>query len=392
MIRINTHGFKTKLLFWFFGLLPKQDKVVASTFKGKIYGDNTKFIIEELHRQNPSLKIYWMKSLAVNYDLPEYIIPISYEKSLLTIFHIATAKVIIDTHRFQSWIEKTHGQCFIETWHGGLGIKKIEADVPSFRNSAYLMSEIERTNKIADVFISQSDHLSNIYRRAFGWKGPIYKCGYPKNDSLIHKKPKDIAAVRQEFQLATRTNICLYAPSFRDYFYHEIDTSVYNIDYSLLKKTLEKRFGGEWHILVRWHPLFANEIVQQSSISNNVIDATKYPNMQQLLAGSDVVISDYSSCLFDAALLEIPCFTFATDFEQYKKDRGVYFEMEELPFPYAINNKELMENISSFDKTSYNQHWEDFKVLTGLHEPGNSTEILSKKIIEFINKGKTQWS
>lgn len=80
-----------------------------------------------------------------------------------------------------------------------------------------------------------------------------------------------------------------------------------------------------------------------------IIDATNYPDMQELILAADAFISDYSSCIFDAALRNIPCFTFATDFEKYKGDRGVYYEMDELPFSYAKNNDELISNIKNFN-------------------------------------------
>lgn len=102
-------------------------------------------------------------------------------------------------------------------------------------------------------------------------------------------------------------------------------------------------------------------------------------------------MSDYSSIIFDAALLDIPCFTFATDFDEYKADRGVYYEMDELPFPYARNNEELMQNIENYDHAAYLERWQAFKERMGLYEPGNASEVIANKIIEFVQTGKTSW-
>lgn len=380
----------SNFLFVCFHLFPLRNKVVASTFKGKKYGDNPQYIFEALHRISPDLGYYWMLS-AESISVPIWINKIPYRRTIKTIYHICTSKVVVDTHRFMPWIKKRKGQLFIETWHGGLGIKKIEADVPAFLKNEWLMREVAHTNELADVFISQSDHLSNVYRSAFGYKGYIWKIGYPKNDILFSGRLEEYKKIRDYYNLTNDCKILLYVPSFRDYFYEKIDVSVYSINYLLLKKSLEKKFGGNWVILTRWHPLFAKELNNISYDYSGTINATSYPDIQELLKASDAVISDYSSCIFDAALMDIPCFTFATDFEKYKEDRGVYYEMEDLPFPYAINNEELNSNILTFNEEDYKKKWNEFKIRTGLYETGHASEDIAKKILEFIKTGNVEW-
>lgn len=380
----------SNFLFVCFHLFPLRNKVVASTFKGKKYGDNPQYIFEALHRISPDLGYYWMLSTE-SISVPIWINKIPYRRTIKTIYHICTSKVVVDTHRFMPWIKKRKGQLFIETWHGGLGIKKIEADVPAFLKNGWLMIEVAHTNELADVFISQSDHLSNVYRSAFGYKGYIWKIGYPKNDILFSGRLEEYKKIRDYYNLTNDCKILLYVPSFRDYFYEKIDVSVYSINYLLLKKSLEKKFGGNWVILTRWHPLFAKELNNISYDYSGTINATSYPDIQELLKASDAVISDYSSCIFDAALMDIPCFTFATDFEKYKEDRGVYYEMEDLPFPYAINNEELNSNILTFNEEDYKKKWNEFKIRTGLYETGHASEDIAKKILEFIKTGNVEW-
>ena len=307
MFRFNTHGWKTRVALRILRFLPLQNKVVATTFKGKKYGDNPQFIFEAIHEMAPKIKLVWMVAPDEDFVLPDYVKRTQYARSFRTFYHIATAKVVVDTHRFIQWIEKRPKQCFIETWHGGLGIKKIDGDSDQLRSSPIVMGEVVHTNELADVFISQSDHLSRIYRSAFGYTGPIWKCGYPKNDCLITGDSSKVHDVRQYLVLPDGVHTCLYAPSFRDTFYYEINVEVYNVDFGRLKDSLEKRFGGEWRILVRWHPLFAKQIAEAMRINESVLDTTQYPDMQALLLTVDAVVSDYSSCLFDAALRNIFC-------------------------------------------------------------------------------------
>lgn len=71
------------------------------------------------------------------------------------------------------------------------------------------------------------------------------------------------------------------------------------------------------------------------------LNATSIPDMWDLVIATDVMMSDYSSCVFDAAMRRIPCSIYAFDYDEYKQYRGVYYELEELPFPYAQNNDEM---------------------------------------------------
>lgn len=377
-------------LFYLFRLFPLQNKIVATTFKGKKYGDNPQYILEALYSIDPQIDFVWLKDQTCAYELPRWLRAVSYKMTIRTIYEMATAKVWIDTHRLRSYIRKRKKQVFIETWHGGLGIKKIENDVTEFKMMSWLTDEIVTTNKLANVFISQSEHLSSIYRNAFGYQGVIWKCGYPKNDIIINGIEKNCKErIRNLYQLYDK-KLFLYAPSFRDYFGQKIDESIYKVDYAKLQEALEKRFGGNWAILVRWHPLYALEI-SQVYYFENVIDVTSYPDMQELIILADAMMSDYSSCLFDGALRNIPCFTFATDFDAFKKERGVYFEMEDLPFPYAKDNDELMSNIEKYNHEIYLKRWEEFKKRTGLVETGHASKDIAFKIKNIIDGEKVTW-
>ena len=388
---INPFKFYLKeMSFYFFRLFPLQNKVIASTFKGMKYGDNPQYIFEQLRLLDNKIDFVWLRRDGYTYEVPSWIRVVSWNMNYKLIYELATAKVIIDTHRFRKFVRKRKGQVFIETWHGGVAIKKLEADVPKFCDDHILMEEIKATNRVADVFISQSDLLSGIYRRAFKYEGPIWKCGYPRNDILFSDNSEINQKVRLRYGLHDE-HIVLYAPSFRDYFYKEIDVSVYSVDFEKLQQALTQRFGGEWVVMTRWHPLFSSQIAQKMNLPSYIIDATKYPDIQDLLMTVDVIVSDYSSCMFDAALRNLPCFIYATDVEEYKSDRGTYFEMDELPFPYASNNDELAQNIVIYNESDYRQDIKSFFESIGLVETGHAGKDIAMKISHFIKGEKVEW-
>ena len=112
-------------LFYVFRLFPLQNKIVVSSYRGKTYSDNPRYILEAIHKINPSLKFYWQKDPKFHYQLPAFVKAIPFYSCIRKTYHLSTSKVWIDSNRLEGHIRKRKGQLYIQTWHGGLGIKKI---------------------------------------------------------------------------------------------------------------------------------------------------------------------------------------------------------------------------------------------------------------------------
>lgn len=373
----------------------KKNKVIACVSIGSRFDDNQKFIMEELHRLRPDADVVWVKNPRYAYDVPSWMRTVRWH-SLRWLYEYATAKVWTNNCTEPDFMVKRKGQLYVETWHGGLGIKKVASDVTGdlstsipktlyFRNAADL----------ADVYISNSDHLSKIYRRAFKYHGPIWKCGYPKNDMLVRNNASDGEQAKRELAIPLTRKVLLYAPTWRHRLRNEgkIDMEVYNLDLQRLKQALTKKFGGEWAMLVRFHPILRPYVKDFQASHPEVKDVTAYQDMQRLLMATDVMVSDYSSCIFDAALRRIPCFTYATDFSEYKnEERGVYYEMEELPFPYATNNDAMEQNVMAFDEEDYLAKWDAFTHRMGLNETGHAARDIAEKMADFMQGKEVTWN
>ena len=383
-------------LFYLLRVFPiKKNKVLACVSAGRQYDDNQKYIMEELHKLIPDLDIVWVKDPKYEYELPEWIRPVKW-CSWRWLYEYATAKIWSNNSIDPDYFVKRKGQLYVETWHGGLGIKKVINDMigKEYEERSKTIF-LKNASDMADVYISNSDHLSVIYRRAFNYHGPIWKCGYPKNDILVQNNPKEGERARRELGLPTGNKVLLYAPTWRSRFAqnHHIEMDVYNLDLQRLKKTLTEKYGGEWTMLIRFHPMLRLYAKGYQEAHPEVVDVTDYQDMQRLLMATDVMISDYSSCIFDAALRRIPCFTYATDFEHYKyEERGVYYEMEELPFPYATNNDELEQNVKAFNLEDYLKKWDAFTVRMGLNETGHAAKDIAEKMADYINGKKVTWN
>ena len=379
-------------LFYLLRVFPiKKNKVIATAFAGIRYGDNQKPMLEVLHEICPETDIVWVKRHGYEYELPEWMRSVRWH-SPRYFYEYATARIWIYNCMIPDYFRKRKGQLYIETWHGGLGIKKVFGDSQSVKSRGYKML-CERMANVADVFISNSDHLSAIYRNTLCYNGPIWKCGYPMNDILFTENPQIVEKVKKALNIPSANKILLYAPTHRDKFEKEgyVDDSVFFSNFTDLLQSIRQKFGGEWTILLRWHQK-QMKMLSETTIPSNVVNATSYPDMQELLMATDVMMSDYSSCIFDAAIRRIPCFIYASDYDEYKKYRGVYYEMEELPFPYAKNNDEMEQNVKAFDMEDYLKRWDAFTVRMGLNETGHSAKDIAQKMADFMDGKKVTWN
>ena len=118
-----------------------------------------------------------------------------------------------------------------------------------------------------------------------------------------------------------------------------------------------------------------------------MIDATAYDDIQELLKVADMVISDYSSLIFDFALTKRPCLLYVPDLEEYtKKDRQLYFNVEQLPFPICLTNEKLLQQIANFDEKKYKQDIQGFLESIDSFETGHASENVFNQIISYLKK------
>lgn len=353
----------------------QENKIVCCNMKGKRYGDNPKYITDELLKRNKNYEVVWILNKNINEHLPEKVRKIP-NTIIATAYELTTAKVWIDSNTKQYGTRKRKNQLYIQTWHGSYGLKKVYADI--LDKITFIDKIVMKYNsKIADLYISNSKRTSEIYRRAFWYSGNILECGSPRNDIFFEDSTPYIQKVQKHFKLQGKRMV-LYAPTYRANF----STQAFQLDYYRLKYNLEKRFGGEWVILVRLHPQNIMDADSFLKYDKYVINATQYSIMQELLVACDVLITDYSSCMFDFATKGKICFLYATDIDKYKQERDYYFELEDLPFPFATNDAELEEAILSYDEKQYKERLQKLFDDVGLCESGEA----SKRVVDYIEQ------
>ena len=224
------------------------------------------------------------------------------------------------------------------------------------------------------MFVRQS-----VIKRSFWYSGEVLEKGIPRNDIFFDKpKHQEIReSINEKYGISPDSRIVLYAPTFR----RSGTIEPYRINWQELLPHLREKLGSDKvTIFLRLHPNLIGK-VDTSSLQScaEVIDMTRYHDMQELLCVSDMLITDYSSSMFDYAMLRRPCILYATDVEQY--DRGYYYDFKELPFPLAESGEELKNLIENFDSAAYLVRLDEFLNNTlGLKEQG----VAAKELAEWM--------
>lgn len=353
-------------------------KVILDNFAGRGFGDDPKYIALELQRRDPKLKLYWVvreKSMAV----PEGLRPVVVD-SLSYFYHMSTAKVWIDNTKAMRKPPKKISQFYVQTWHSTLGLKKNEQDAATLTPEYVRMAQEDAAK--TDLMYSDNDFRLEKYRTRYWYSGPVIKCDVPRMGILFHT-PEDIhRQVREFFGIPAGKKLALYVPTFRK----DVDLDVYRFDYEGCLRQLEAKFGGEFVFLIRLHPNImrcAPELLRYDG--QRLHNASPYPDIQELLAAADVLISDFSGCLFDFAFVGKPVFLLAQDLDAYlSQDRGTYFSPRELPFPLATDDASLAACIHQFSPEAYRKDLQVFMESIGFEDHGTGAKAVADIILDKI--------
>lgn len=355
------------------------NKVLLSSYNGSGYRCNGKYIAEEILRKKYPIQLVWVihdekareeipsRIKTVINDSPEY-----YQE-------LYTSKVCIANNDNRSMTAyKREGQYYINVWHGYGPFKKVAVSLPYNKEPEEI---IKKNYAKYDVFVTASTFYSEIYRSSFLYDGEILECGAPRND-IFYQENECKNRIFKKFGISSDKKIVLYAPTFRS----DVQTSFdkYDIDMTKILDALRKRFEGEFLLMYRFHHMlyaFRNDWV----FYEDGIDVTCYPDVQELLVAADVLITDYSSIMWDFSLQGKPVFLYQNDGEDYIRESGLYSLPQEWPYPKAGNQKDLEEIITGFDEQHYRQELNGFLQKYGSCDDGHASECVVQRIIDVIN-------
>ncbi len=353
----------------------RRGRVAFVAFNGARFACNPKYISEYLEAAHPgALELVWLL------DAPERHAFLRARglrtvrfRSLAGLAVLATARVVVTNTGLPAYLSFRRGQVLVNTWHGGGAYKKCGYDLPIGRAEA---RKLALTSRDTALFLSSSRRFSEVMAHSIRLPaGRMWEIGMPRNDLLLADRPDLRAAVRARYGLAPDVRILLHAPTFRGGASSAVDTPD-ALDYPACLAALAARFGGTWAALRRAH----QAVRPDAGAHAGALDASDHPDMQELLSAADVLVTDYSSAMWDMSLTGRPCFIYAPDLDGYRRERDFYTPVDEWPFPVATSLPELRERIASFDEGTYAQAVRAHHAALGSCETGHAARDAGERI------------
>lgn len=357
----------------------KSGRVVCWAHNFKQYGCNPRYLTEYLLEHHPEMEIWWVfRKGAEPKDMDHRIRTVRF-RSWQYLKLMASAEFVVTNARNDPWHiywHKREKQKYLMLWHGSVSLKQIERDVEHKLGYSYV-EKAKRDSKVCDLMVSASHLNTQLIRRAFWYDGEILECGTPRNDVLFHPERHNEfrKRLKDRFGVDPASRLVLYAPTFRSN--HSIEP--YRINWPKLIPQLASLLKSDnITVLLRLHPNLIGKIDTRSLQNDSrIVDVTRYHDMQELLSISDLLITDYSSSMFDFAMQHRRCLLYAVDVDEY--DRGYYFELDKLPFPLARNEEQLQRIIADFDDATYQSELDEFFTShLGLCENGQAARNIAQ--------------
>lgn len=327
-------------------LIPiKKKQVIFWADSYNHYGCNPKYISEYLADNCHEYSLIWAfnkkietknvkNARIVYYGTIEYVIAVNQSEFVIT-------NQRVNSH-LALWKKKC-GQKYIMTWHGSNPLKMIMGDANKSLKFKKLML---RDSKMCDLMLSDNDWFTSIIRKSFWYDGEVLQMGIPRNDIFFSSERimKAREKVCNSLKLDVKSPILLYAPTFRD----NTDNNPYISEWESIRDILRRKFDKNVQIVVRLHPNMLNTTIEKWLMKDkSIVNATYYDDMQEILCSSDLMITDYSSCMFEISMLHRPCFLYMPDIDTYERD--FYLTISQLPFQVAYDMTDLMNNIEKAD-------------------------------------------
>jgi len=370
-------------------ILPvKKDTFVFQSFYGNNYSDNPRAIYEKLYdlEGNKNTYVWVLKDKQLFTGKKGIVVK---PKSWKYFYFMARSQFFVNNANFPDFFNKRKGQFFLQTWHG-TPLKRLGLDVSKNAEAYSANSDkklIERTRKW-DCLITPNAYTSEIMKRAYQLDMPVKVTGYPRNDQLVKPNEEKIKDLRKYFNIPVNKKIILYAPTWRE---DDDKKESYRLKFNLHK--FYKELSEDYVILLRLHYFDARRL-QLKNYPDFIYNATYYNDIGDLYNLCDILVTDYSSVMFDFTITNKPVLFYTYDYLKYKdKLRGFYLDFKSVaPGPLLNSSDELLHTIKNIDhvKDKYSEKYSNFKSTFNSYEDGNASQKSLDILFRFREGGKVE--
>lgn len=365
----------------------QKNKIVFRSFD--TYSDHGKYITEQLLKINKKLDIVWiLKDLRE--EVPKGVRTVRIQNWKKYIYEMETAQIWVVNALVPSHIIKREGQVYIHTKHwASITLKKFYLDASTITDVKEDVRWWRQNGQWMDYVLTGSRFDTESFRRGFDFHKDAVQVGSPRTDAMFRMEECRRKIIAR-YNLEKNKKLLLYAPTYRynkdSQGLHETEARNIELDYDQVRNALETRFGGEWDILLRLHPSVARESGRFAE-GSRAVDVSAYPDSEELASACDIMVSDYSSIMFEPAFVKKPVFLFATDKSEYiDHEYNLLLDYNTLPFPIAETNEELVHNIMEFDKAAYESRVTAFLNQYEVQEDGHASERAAEFIMGLFDE------
>lgn len=344
------------------------------------YSCNLKYICEYLYHHIPGrFQLCWVVAEPEVYREREHReIRFCRHYSLKSFYWLLTSRVVVTGGSYAPWFPFRKKQYLINTWHGGGAYKKIES---AQTNIGWVQKKrIHFCAENISLFVSSCTKATQLlFREAFCYQGEVLEVGMPRNDRLVSMDTEVYEkTVRERCGIGAEEKIVLYAPTYRN------PSAQVTLDADRLLELLEQN-GESWRFLYRPHR-YQTEQMRLHVHGKRVMDVRGYPDMQELLGAADLLITDYSSAIWDYSFLFRPCFLYVPDLEEYLEKTGFYVDIHEWPFDLSFTQSELEEQIRAYQPQRAGEKIRKHHQYMGSCETGEACKYVAERILDVCKE------
>lgn len=318
--------------------MPPDDRLaVFAAYWYRGYSCNPAAIYESMRELAPQLRGVWVVKPEGVANLPPHVQHVQ-PGTARYYWTIGRAKYLINNANFPNDVVKRAGSIHVQTQHGTpLKAMGLDLQRKGERSKNLDLDKLKQRVARWDFNLSQNHFSTVVWARCMPGAYEPLEYGYPRNDVLVQATQGDVGRIREELGVGEGTTVVLYAPTFRDY--PDGHSGSFNV--ARLCRALPPN-----HVLwLRSHYFDAEtESFEDLAAAGLLRDVSAHPDVAQLCLAADVLITDYSSIQFDFANLDRPIVIYADDWDRYREDRGVNFDLLASP-PGAVarNDEELID-------------------------------------------------
>ena len=352
-----------------------RQKIFFCSFDGKQYSDSPKYI-SEYYSNNTILKQVWAfdKDIIDKIHTSNNIIKVK-KYTPAYFYHFFTSKEIVVNDFISTALRLRRKQVLLNTWHGGGSFKTVGLTSPYTSEYDKFFYKIHAQNTTAYVLSSEFFGTA-VVKNSFNFDGIKLRTGMPRNSCLFERREDIKKRVERYYQFDNieKYTIVLYAPTFRDNDNNlKGESEIIELDVKKCCEAIADKFNKPVKFIFRAHHMMGKDLTQIG-----VLDGTSYPDIQDLIYCSDILISDYSSCMWDFAIMQKPVIQYTPDLNKYIKNRNFLLPIREWNFIISENNDELECKIREFNYKEYIKGLEQYLKRMKSYENVNATKMVCK--------------